>query len=660
MDLQSAIEETTCALNLFLNNHFSEAKARMEPWAHASMYHALGFSTVCYLQAVMTFDPQDIQTAIQWVKNSIDVANKFRKRGGMVNSMSKMVRRPNYDNYTDDEVHSELCYAESLLERAILTFIQDDNLISFLKGGMKIRSGYQSYKSCVHMLEDRKWKDKTSKMHFESGVRFGIGCFNLMISMLPRKVLKLLEFVGFSGNRQFGLAELETGSQLPSLRSPLCSSVLIGYHSIATYVLGMADGDIQYAKDVLQPCLYNYPKGVIFLFYAGRIEEITGNMDEAIVKFEECIASQHEWKQFHHLCYWELMWCHAFKMEWAKASNYADKLCQESKWSKATYYYQQASFLAMQQNQSQQLRDKIVLMFHQVPELKQRIAGKSIPVEKFAVAKSKKHLLNGIDETLAGLELVYVWNGFSILGKKKELVEPVLLRVENTLRELKKKKEANPSYVDDYCLAMLLKGMCLKSLNRPSQAELCFQDVIDNETKIDCDNYLAPYATMELGLLYLKYKRYQEAKLFLNQAKTHKKYMLENRLHFRLHAAIQTLKSKMTGAEDVDLYDDEPDAAAAQAPSSPDDEGFSSLPVTHGNGNHSNVETKGNGPVEPAPKASQDPDGNNKVPSIGSNQDEHVETEEAINGDKSNTSMDAKEKDLAEDNTENNNVQTAT
>ena len=41
----------------------------------------------------------------------------------------------------------------------------------------------------------------------------------------------------------------------------------------------MADGDIQYCKDILQPCLYSYPKGVIFLFYAGRIEEITGNMD---------------------------------------------------------------------------------------------------------------------------------------------------------------------------------------------------------------------------------------------------------------------------------------------------------------------------------------------------------------------------------------------
>ena len=69
----------------------------------------------------------------------------------------------------------------------------------------------------------------------------------------------------------------------------------------------------------------------------------------------------------------------------------------------ATYYYQQASFLSMQANSTQQVIDKVILMYHQVPELKQRIAGKSIPVEKFAVAKSKKFLLHGIGNTLAGL-----------------------------------------------------------------------------------------------------------------------------------------------------------------------------------------------------------------------------------------------------------------
>lgn len=45
------------------------------------------------------------------------------------------------------------------------------------------------------------WNGSTTKVHFESGVKMGIGAFNLMISMLPSRVIKLLEFMGFSGNK---------------------------------------------------------------------------------------------------------------------------------------------------------------------------------------------------------------------------------------------------------------------------------------------------------------------------------------------------------------------------------------------------------------------------------------------------------------------------
>ena len=44
--------------------------------------------------------------------------------------------------------------------------------------------------------------------------------------------------------------------------------------------LGLADGDIDLADRLLQPCLVQYPRGALFLFYAGRIHEIKGEIDE--------------------------------------------------------------------------------------------------------------------------------------------------------------------------------------------------------------------------------------------------------------------------------------------------------------------------------------------------------------------------------------------
>ena len=50
--------------------------------------------------------------------------------------------------------------------------------------------------------------------------------------------------------------------------------------------------------------------------------------------FRKCISVQEEWKQFHHLCYWELMWINIFQQNWMKAYYYSDLLCKESRWSK--------------------------------------------------------------------------------------------------------------------------------------------------------------------------------------------------------------------------------------------------------------------------------------------------------------------------------------
>lgn len=56
-------------------------------------------------------------------------------------------------------------------------------------------------RECNYILNKRNWEVDSSKGHFESGVRMGMGTFNLMISLLPGRIIKLLEFIGFSGNK---------------------------------------------------------------------------------------------------------------------------------------------------------------------------------------------------------------------------------------------------------------------------------------------------------------------------------------------------------------------------------------------------------------------------------------------------------------------------
>lgn len=141
---------------------------------------------------------------------------------------------------TSEELHAEVCYAECLLQRAALTFlqvssqgplqsatvffdncfnhfvliflVQDENMISFIKGGIKVRNSYQTYKweSLTHehqgvrflrlvlssppsslwhaplhrelhgVLQSSGYTHGDNHGHFEGGVKLGVGAFNLV------------------------------------------------------------------------------------------------------------------------------------------------------------------------------------------------------------------------------------------------------------------------------------------------------------------------------------------------------------------------------------------------------------------------------------------------------------------------------------------------
>lgn len=80
----------------------------------------------------------------------------------------------------------------------------------------------------------------------------GNGTFNLMISLLPARVIKLLEFIGFSGNKQMGLQDLMTGAKMTGLRQVLCVLTLLGYHLIVCYVLSHQEGDLELCHEMLE------------------------------------------------------------------------------------------------------------------------------------------------------------------------------------------------------------------------------------------------------------------------------------------------------------------------------------------------------------------------------------------------------------------------
>ncbi|XP_043237594.1 tetratricopeptide repeat protein 39B-like isoform X7 [Amphibalanus amphitrite] len=501
MTLERSLDECRLAVRYFFNNQFDEAREIMRPWRDSSMYHAMGYGTMLYLQAIMTFDPRDIEVAVDVLRSSVEVCNRFRRKSTLGETVSKIVKKPDYGLYTEEEAHAELCYAKCLLLRAVLNFVEDETLISLVKGGLKVKTCYTCYRDCWQMLKHRDWTGSKTKQHFEGGVRLGVGTFNLMISQLPAKILKLLEFVGFTGNK-------------------------------------------------------TYPNGAFFLFFAGRLELVRGHFERSAQLYRESWQSQRCWTQFHHVCFWELFWNNVFLSQWEEAAEFAGLLLRESRWSRTIYSYLRAASLLMLAEQSpgeDSQRQEINTLMNTLPDFKQRIAGKSVPAEKFVIRKSRRYLAQGGRLLMPGYELLYLWNGFKILRKRRHLVEDVFSEVEHELAALDNKAAASEFAADERALLLLLRGVCLVHLSSPLQAEEALLAVTRLQSQLRDDHYLVPFAWLELGLLALQAGRTEDAVKILEHAKSgYKGYNMINRLHFRVHAAMGAIAASKSGSATPD------------------------------------------------------------------------------------------------------------
>ncbi|XP_026889394.2 tetratricopeptide repeat protein 39B-like [Acinonyx jubatus] len=541
MNLKSSLEECTTGLYLFLNNRFSDAINLIHPWSKTSIYHALIYNILMVVKAVLTFDPQDIQTGMATAKEALKTCNNFRRKSRMMN-FSHLVSKQGIKTIKEEELHAEVCYAECLILKSTVTFIQDDSMLGFLKCAINIGLSYQIYKDCQQVLTQMPNNHSKTYRHLVEGVKFGLGAFNLVLSLVPPKTLKLLNIVGYSGDREVGLTLLHESASKSHINNILSVLILVFYYTYIYVAIGAEKGHSSAVEDLFLIYLQKFPNCVILKFFQARFSMLKGNFENARLILEECIFIQNEWKQVHHLCYWELMWCHIFLRNWKQAHHYADLLSRNSRWSKAIYMYSKAMLLSLLPSDSvKSVSEDISSLFLKVGSLRIKILGTSVPIEKFIAEKGQRYgTTTGWFTAQPILEFIYAWSGFRVMSKKLDLISSwlsIIDKGEDLLR-----KNPNTEYgTDDISLLNLLKGLCLKHLGRYSMAERYFNRVLQKEKLLKYDHYLVPYTYYELGILYYLKGDYDSATKNLDNIKNYKDYSMEARLQFRAHIALEQI-----------------------------------------------------------------------------------------------------------------------
>ncbi|XP_012643927.1 gem-associated protein 6 isoform X1 [Microcebus murinus] len=540
MNLAASLEECTTGLYLFLNNRFSDAVNLIHPWSKNSAYHALIYSIIMVVKAILTFEPQDIEIGMATTKEALKTCNMFRKP--RIVTLSRLVGKQGIKAITEEELHAEICYAECLVLKSSMTFIQDDSILGFLKSGFNIGSSYHIYQDCQRVLAQMPNNQSKAHKHLVGGIKFGLGTFNLMLSLVPPRTLKLLNIIGFSGDREVGLALLHESASETHINNILSVLTLLFYYNYIYVAFGVENVYKSATEDLFLIYLRKFPNCVILKFFHARSSMLNGKFENAQLKLEECIFIQNEWKQVHHLCYWELMWCHIFMQEWRQAYNYADLLSQHSRWSKAIYMYSKAIILALLPSDfGKAVNEDMNSLFIKVDSLRNKFLGTSVPIEKFVAEKGQRYgTTTGWFTAQPLLEFMYAWSGFRVMSKKIDLISrwlSIINKGEDLLQE-----NPNKEYgTDDISLLNLLKGICLKHLGRYLRAEHYFNRVLQQEKLLKYDHYLVPYTYYELGILYYLKGDYDSAIKSLDNIKNYKDYSMEARLQFRAHIALEQI-----------------------------------------------------------------------------------------------------------------------
>lgn len=140
-------------------------------------------------------------------------------------------------------------------------------------------------------------------------------------------------------------------------------------------------------------------------------------------------------------------------------------------------------------------------------------------MEKFVIKKSERYYSQNENLVVPIIELMYLWNMFKAFRKDFSTAERIFKIIEKAQKKLNSTPAKNKYHADNVALLFLLKGACLRYMGGPLQALECLEFAISMQKDIQEDNYIVPYAIVELALLEWERGNKEKAVLALEDAK---------------------------------------------------------------------------------------------------------------------------------------------
>ncbi|XP_005355827.1 tetratricopeptide repeat protein 39C [Microtus ochrogaster] len=552
--LQDA-ELALAGINMLLNNGFRESDQLFKQYRNHSPLMSFGASFVSFLNAMMTFEEEKMQLACDDLKTTEKLCES--EEAGVIETIKNKIKK-NVDARKSapsmvDRLQRQIIIADCQVYLAVLSFVKQE-LSAYIKGGWILRKAWKIYNKCyvdINALQELYQKklaeeplssDAANDNHvvaegvteeslnrLKGAVSFGYGLFHLCISMVPPNLLKIINLLGFPGDRLQGLSSLTYASESKDMKAPLATLALLWYHTVVRPFFALDGSDskagLDEAKEILLKKEAAYPNSSLFMFFKGRIQRLECQINSALTSFHTALELAIDQREIQHVCLYEIGWCSMIELNFKDAFDSFERLKNESRWSQCYYAY----LTAVCQGATGDV-DGAQLVFKEVQKLFKR---KNNQIEQFSVKKAERFRKQTPTRALcvlASIEVLYLWKALPNCSF------PNLQRMSQACHE-----------VDDSSvigLKHLLLGAIHKCLGNSEDAVQFFQRAAKDELCRQNHMYVQPYACYELGCLLLgRPETVGRGRTLLLQAKEDfSGYDFENRLHVRIHAALASLK----------------------------------------------------------------------------------------------------------------------
>ncbi|XP_029560910.1 tetratricopeptide repeat protein 39C isoform X1 [Salmo trutta] len=553
-------------INMLLNNGFKESDDLFRKYRTHSPLMSFGASFVSFLNAMMTFEEEKMQMAFDDLRATERLCESDIT--GVIETIKKKIRRSDSQRSGGaivDRLQRQIIVADCQVYLAVLSFIKQE-LSSYIRGGWILRKAWKMYNKCysdINQLQDcskRRSSDQQGSPspsteqanhnqatpptqrtlgvspealeRLKGSVSFGYGLFHLCISMVPPHLLKIVNLLGFPGDRHQGLSALTYASESKDMKAPLATLALLWYYTVVQPFFALDGSDTQAglmeAKAILQRKEPVYPNSSLFLFFKGRVQRLECQINSALMLFQNALELATDQREIQHVCLYEIGWCSMIELRYSDAYRAFQRLATESRWSQCYYAY----LTGVSQGASGDL-EGAAAVFKDVHTLLKR---KNNQIEQFSIKRAerlRKHTPSRELCVLAVIEVLYLWKALpNCCTSKLQIMSQVLQEIDD---------------VSIAGLKNLLLGDIHRCLGNIKDAIECFHLAAGDEVGRQNNSYVQPYSCYELGCVLLDSPESEvKGRALMLQAKDDfSGYDFENRLHVRIHSALASMRKEV-------------------------------------------------------------------------------------------------------------------